>query len=247
MRIWIILLLTCLCASAQLPVIPFNAASTQAAAAGGALTIVQTNFVSCNNSVGATAWLTNTLSVTSGNVLVLLCANELATVRNGVLADNHSMVWTLQARAQHSSSGDCEIWTAPVGFTGSVSITNTFGLTTGDTKYGRSQCIFEISGQETTQSGAAGTNTAQATPLVNLTTTRANSLILGVVSDFAAKAPPCTYRAGNIQAKQHDNTTSVYRADYFYLQPTTATSYACGETAPAAQQSGICVYEIRTP
>jgi chitodextrinase len=94
------------------------------------------------------------------------------------------LTWTLRKRANASSSGTAEIWTAvaPSGFSsGTLSATRSSG------SYMGSVTIAVFSGADTTTTpatgGGSGTNTA---PSVSLTTTRAGSWVWGAGDDWAS-------------------------------------------------------------
>ena len=79
-----------------------------------------------------------------------------------------------------------------------------------------------------------------------MTTTRANSILICVTSDWNAASGSTTYRRTVTQTLKDDQRgIGAYEGWHYYEIVTTATAYTEGLTAPTGQASGTSVLEIR--
>lgn len=203
--------------------------STSAAASLSFTTSTQTGTGQMSHSL---------VGVPSGALLVLSIAGE-DSGNNAVLGGSPTITWTKQEDAQAGSSGDAEIWTAPAGAGGSMTVLCNISANKN------SSVIYVVTGQEVTPAGTGNTGTAQAQPSVAVTTTKANSLLVCVSSDFSAQAGTRTYRDTATEVL-YDPQGGAYTGFHYYKVTTSIALYTEGITVPGGQQSGTCVYEIRT-
>lgn len=254
------LLLLCTAGSLPPPTIIGNMVNSSAVSGGGgggSLVVVSADpKVGAHNAL-STGSLTHTLtSVTAGALLLVATASEsdasggpgLATP---TVADSTGLTWTKRSDASAASSGNAEIWTAVFTAGGNTTVTVDWGVT-GPTGPQRTSVCYVITGQESTLAGNQNTGTAQAAPSVAVTTTRANSIIFCVTSDWAAIAGARTYRTPSSISPTLDledqTGAGSYNCSYIYrYQATTATSYTVGISSPSTMQAGTAVYEVRTP
>lgn len=181
-------------------------------------------------------------SVPAGALLVLTTAFEGAQ-SSCTVTSSPALTWTKRADASAANSGDAEIWTAVFSAGGTISITSDWPAV--GTEYQSSVC-YVVTNQETSLSIASNTATGQSQPSVALTTTRANSIIFCVTSDYSAQdgGTNRTYRDTSTETLYFRNAVAATFYHYYKLAPT-VTGYTEGLTAPAAQQSGTAVVEIR--
>jgi hypothetical protein len=179
-------------------------------------------------------------NVPSGALLVITIQCEDDWSWDASISSTPSLTWTKRAEAPTASgSGNAEIWTAVYTAGGSITISS--GL--GSNK--QSSTAWVITSQETTLGGASATVASQAAPSRSITSTRANSILICVTSDWNA-------RNGSSRAYR-DNATEAYyyfssgaTTGYHYYKLTTSTgSYTEGLTTPNNQAAGTCVLEIR--
>lgn len=192
-----------------------------------------------DTKVGA-GQLTHSLTgVPSGALLVLSVAGENSG-NDAILGGSPTITWTKRVDAQAANSGDAEVWTGSAGGGGVITINVQISV-------GRNSSVcYTITGQEVTPAGTSGSNTFQAQPSVGVTTTRANSLLICVSSDFTAQAGARTYRDTATEVL-YDNQAGAYTGFHYYKQTSSIALYTEGITVPGSQQSGTSVYEVRTP
>ena len=186
------------------------------------------------------------MSINSGETLVVSAAAETQTPANVSISSSPTLTWTQAAVNSANLGGSTKIWTAE------ASITGTLTATVAATGSGASSCVlYAIAGSETTLGGASATNGSdiQASPSVSITTTRADSLIFAVTSDWNAITGTETYRTPPTHTERLDDYTnpSQYRGYHYTAPATTAGSYTIGMTAPTGQGSNTAVIEIRKP
>lgn len=201
---------------------------------GGAL-VVKT--VDKKSAQGRT---THTVTVAAGDLIVITTAAETDT-RNATITSNRGILFTKRGDASAYHSGDAEIYTATANFSGSITITSNWGT------WWQGSVVYVISGQEATPAGARVIKTNQASAQGSLITTKANSLLICVSSDWSSQ----------------DGAARVYRdavteQAYQYLNAKTGTFYHYSIAAPVikAYTEGLrtpvstngfstIVYEIR--
>lgn len=183
----------------------------------------------------------HTLSdVPAGSLLVLTTAC-VAALNNATVSSSPTLTWTKQADASAINSGDAEIYTAVFTAGGSITITSDWP------DYYQSSVCYVVVNQENTLSGATATGTAQLAPEVNISTTRANSLIFNVTSDWNARnGSGRTYRGSpSPTERKYQYDVGEGTAYHYYYQATTIASYTTGLSIPNNQAAGTAVLEVR--
>lgn len=185
--------------------------------------------------------------VAAGALMVMSCAaaDDSATAVT-VSITGTGLTWTRQINPHTAlaHTGAVEIWTAPCPAGGSVSATCTW---TGGTTNATSSVMYAFTGQEAVPAGASAGGEQQAAPSVAILTTRANSYLICVSSDWNATAGAKTYRDSATNVLDHDLSPGTYRGYHYYKATTSVTTYTEGISAPSTQASDTAVYEIRVP
>ena len=210
-----------------------------AAGGGGGLTIVQGCTDVNTTTAGACAFGSD---VTSGNLV--LCtfsseANGTATIGPGSSGTATLSAWTERANATDSSHGDCEINTAAITGTGSLTVTWTYS--SGPWNVG---ACYELSGG---QIGASVTDEDNDTPQTEtLTLSFSGSYVFGALSDWGATGAITTTStpATTNVANQHDG--AHYSTAHFRTTSTISSNPTIGQASPSAPGSGesLCLTEI---
>jgi hypothetical protein len=191
--------------------------------------------VDSKSNVSATI---HSLSNVPAGALLVLSASAGSSQSNDSIISSPSLTWTKRADASASVSGDAEIWTAVFTAGGNITVTSNW------LNQPQSSTCYVIMNQESTLGGASATNNAQSAPSVGITTTRANSLIIAVTSDWNAKNGSKAYRLTPVETNYsfYPGGATFY---HYYQQATTATSYTMGLSTPTGQSGGTALYEIR--
>ncbi len=186
----------------------------------------------------------NTLTgVPAGALLVLTIANENdAASPTPTVTSSPALTWTKRADAQAASSGNAEIYTAIYPAGGSINVTTVWS------NNAMSTVVSVITNYDPVNYiGASTVANSQTVPSVAVTTTLANSLLIGVTSDWnATNGTTRTYRDGATESL-YDFATGSYTA-YHYRKPTTTIgTYTEGLTAPTNMRAGTAFLEIKGP
>jgi chitodextrinase len=190
--------------------------------------------ISASLKSGTVATLTHTVIAPAGSIIVVSNAAE-GSGRNSTITGN-TLTWTKRADAQAASSGDAEIYTAPVSVSGTYTVTAGWGITTFNTSV-----AYVVTGAEGV--GAIVTANTQAAPLVNITTTKANSLLIGVSSDYNARSGTSRqYRDGAIERLYQKAAGGT--GYHYSKQATSVKQYTEGITNPSNMSAGTCFIEI---
>ena len=185
------------------------------------------------------------MSVNSGEKLVVSGAAETQTPANVSISSSPTLTWTQAAVNSTNLGGSTKIWTAEASSAGTLT------ATVAATGSGASSCVlYAITGAEATLGGATATNgtDVQTVPSVSITTTRAGSLIFAVASDWNAVTGTETYRTPPTHTERLDDYTnpSQYRGYHYTATATTTGSYTMGMTAPTGQGANTVLLEVRT-
>ncbi len=191
------------------------------------------------NTVNTT--ISKLTNIPPNSLIVATVANE-STQLNNNFNSSPSLNWVKRADANAASSGDAEIWTANYDLGGNLTITNKWG--TNNTLY-CSTVYYVITGADTNLSNFK-IATGQNLPSVSITTTKTNSLILAVSSDWAGVIGPITYLAQPTFKTLTHSVTNRYQATHWYKNSTNLSTYIMGESAPTGQKAGTIVLEVRS-
>ena len=208
---------------------------------------------SVNRSNNATTLVSGAFSTTAANelLLALISGDYLGGTNTSVTGiSGAGLTWVLVQRT-NVQSGTAEIWRAfaPTTLT-SVSVTATLSQATAG-----SMTIVSFKNVDTTGtngSGAVGatasTNSSSGPPSATLVTTRNNSWVFGVGTDFD-NAIARTLGPSQTMVNQYLATIG----DTYWVQRTTTsiaasgTSVTINDTAPTGDRYNLSICEIRAP
>lgn len=188
----------------------------------------------------------NLVDVPPGALLVFSATNQYGGV--GLFADvasSPSLSWSKKVDA--GVTGGAEIYTAVFSSGGNISVTNIWsdGTYDGDDHY-QAAVVYVVINQEEELGGASAVQESGSLPSVNLTTTRANSLIFCATSDWEAKTGTTTYRGSPTQTHYINYPLNATFYHYYYSAPT-AGGYTLGLTSPNMEGgAATAVLEIRS-
>jgi len=186
---------------------------------------------------------THSLSNVPGGAVIVITVQSEDDQGDASISSSPTLTWTKRADAPLSThSGNAEIWTAVFAAGGSITITSNFGSGSE-----QSSTAWVITGQESTLGGATATVAAQSAPSRTITSTRANSILICVSSDWnAVNGSSRAYRDNATEGYYYFSSTNTTGYHYYKLAAT-ATTYTEGLTAPTGQSSGTAILEIRSP
>lgn len=200
----------------------------------------QPTIVIADAETGTVSSVHTLTSVPAGALLVLATQYESSN-NSATVGSSPSLTWTKQVDAQAANSGDSEIWTAVYTAGGNITVSSSFG--SGDV----SSVCYVITGAESSLGGASNSANSQSAPSVSITTTRANSIIIGGISDWnAIDGDPRSY-TGTPTETGYEFQSGHFTTYNFYKSAATATSYTLGVSSPTGQSSGTVLYEVRVP
>lgn len=189
------------------------------------------------SSKSGTAALTHTVTAPAGSLIILTTAYA-GNLKNCIIGGSAALTWTKSADATASGSGDAEIYSSSVTTAGTYTITTNWGAGS------QSSVAYVITGAEGI--GAKGFVMGDAAPTINITTTKANSLLIAVSSDFNGKdGSGRIYRDGAVETfyKRADNKEGT---GYHYTKRTsTIKQYTEGISSPSGQKAGTAIVEIK--
>jgi chitodextrinase len=199
----------------------------------------QVSIQSAHTDTGADSTFHTLTAVPAGALLVLACQSE-TSVTNSTISSNPVLTWTKRVDASTFNSGDAEIWTAVMPSTGNITVKSDFG--SGN----QSSVCYVIINQETTPGGASAVGNSQGQPSVNITTTRANSIIIAATSDWnAVEGDEREYLNSPVEHLYYYLSTKFTSYNYTKAAATVAT-YTLGLDEPTGQSAGTVLYEVRS-
>lgn len=186
---------------------------------------------------GLSATVHSLTSVPAGALLVLTTSAGTSQF-NANITSSPSLTWTKRVDATTAYSGDAEIYTAVFTAGGNITITSDWN------NQPQASVSYVIVNQESSLGGATASGVSQSEPSVSITTTRANSIIIAVTSDWNAISSSKTYRNSPTETK-YSYVSGGGTFYHYYKEAPTATSYTMGLSAPTGQSSGTALIEIR--
>lgn len=194
------------------------------------------------NSQTGTNTLTHSLTNVPAGALLVITTTSQDAQTNAIVGSVPSLTWTKRADATSPSSPSAEIYTAVYSAGGTIGITVNWGA-------GRVQTsvVYTIIGQEATLGGNSATATVQPVAGISIDTTKTNSLLICVSSNWNAPTLPLTYRGTPTQIMAFRDPANGTFPHYYYRQPAVA-NYTVGYTAPSDEDNGTstAVLEIRS-
>ena len=183
---------------------------------------------------------TNTLSGTTSNTLFILTTACETALQNSTVTSIPALTWNKIADANGTSSGDAEMWAATTTTNGKISVITTWG--SGKVV---SSVLYAITGQETTLFKNDVITLKQSLPTATLTTTKTNSIIIGVKSDWNGVSGTQTFVGTPIVQTLTDLIASKYQANHWYKTNSAIVTTTQGNSAPSGQSASTILYEIR--
>jgi len=183
--------------------------------------------------------------VPAGALLVVSAASDEGHTDAYTVTSSPSLTWTKRQEQLLSTSGSALIATAYAASAGDYTIT--VSRVTGT----RNRYVtYVITGHDEQTFGGAsakGGSASASAPSVNLTTTRDNSLVIGVVGDDAeVDGSGRVYRNAPVAEDLYGSSgTDGYW--WHRVRATSGSAVAEGLTAPSNMRWGECVIEIRGP
>lgn len=181
--------------------------------------------------------------VPAGAVLILMSSIALGAGTCAVTS-SPSLTWTVQASVADTATA---ILTTVFAAGGSITVTPNWS----DPTNAESVCGW-VTGQESVLGGASLSVSATAGPGFgapgsgSITTTRAGSIIFGVVGDRNNVAGTISYLDTPTQIFAQQSVGPFFYT-FYQLAPTIA-AHNMGMITPATgARDGLCLYEIRTP
>lgn len=186
---------------------------------------------------------TGSFSVTAGDLLVIVGSSEDAS-RTLNTPTGGSLTYTLHQSVVVTDYTTAYVWTAVCTSTTSITVTITVAGTGDIRAWGFNVLRFQKAGV----GASTKTNVLSGAPTVTLTTTRNNSAIVMLNSDWNSQdGASRTYRtnAGTFTEQTYFRDAARY-ATYngYYANAGTAAGYAVGLTAPGSQKYSIVALEV---
>lgn len=151
-----------------------------------------------------------------------------------------SLTWTKQVESRQVSSGNTGIWTAPFTAGGDIAVTTT--KPDGGTVF--SVVLYSMQNTETTLGGTSNFANDQGAPSVTVTSTRTNSILFCVSSNWGNSVGGKAYRDSAIEVFT-ESVALKYTAYHYYKPAVTVQSYTEGLSSPTGGDYGTSVLEIR--
>lgn len=180
----------------------------------------------------------NLTSVPSNSFLVVTVSAESA-LRTNTTTSVPPLNWTRVVKAVAASSGDAELWTATYTNGGNLTITSTW--TGANMNCSSVAYVFQNAASNKNYLSAV----AQSTPTVTLSTTKTNSYLICVSSDWNAIAGAITYRGTPVTPVLVHYVATKYQTAHWYKYSTNMATYTLGESSPTGQKAGTIVYEVK--
>ena len=196
--------------------------------------------VTSNTQTGGSA-LTHTLTSVPAGALIVVTTGNQQSQTNCSLSSTPSLTWTKRADATSPLSPNAEIWTAVHSAGGNLSVVVNWGLNT------QTSVCYVLTGHEIALGGASATAVNQSEASVPITSTKTNSIVFCVSSNWNAPELPITYRLTPVQALAHRDVLNGTWGHYYYTFPTVA-AYTVGYTSPNDIDNGTstAVLEVRS-
>lgn len=180
------------------------------------------------------------LAVPAGSLLVLT-TQDANFQTNCTVTSTPTLRWAKRADSSANQSGNAEIYSARFTVGGNISVFSNWGSN------GISSVVYVIKDAELVPAGASATAVSQSQPSVTLSTTRVNSLLIGVTSDWNAVNGTLRAYRGVITETNYYSVPNVTTGYHYYKAVSTISTTTMGLTAPnMTTGGGTCVLEIRS-
>lgn len=195
-----------------------------------------------NNAVGSGS-AAPSLTAPAGALLVVSAANENRADATAIaISSSPALTWTTSVTNIAPDTGACSIHTALFAAGGAITVTAT----------ATARCSAMLYALTNVESSLAGSKTIhvypQSSPDLTNTTTRADSLLICVSSDYSAISGTATFRDSAVAALDDDQSgIGAYRGYHYFKTTTDIGAYREGLTAPTGMAAGTCILEVRKP
>lgn len=192
---------------------------------------------------GTTSCVMGTCAANSRVQALVGHPNDITLVAGDAsITSTPTLSWNKIVDNQGVSTGNNQIWEADYPDGGALTVNAAWGSER------IALVVLVEEGTETTPGGATASNANQSAPSLNITTTRANSLVIGIVTDWAADGDGTTmaYRNSPVVASEAWFLSSFGNYVFFKIVEAVGTE-TFGMTLPSSQDSGVSLYEIRLP
>ena len=198
------------------------------------------SIVNIDTKSGSTALVHALTGVPAGALIVITTANQQSQT-NAAISSSPVLTWTKAADATSPLSPNAEIYTAVFTAGGSINITVNWGANV------QTSVAYVITGQETILGGGAATAVNQGSASVGITTTKTNSIVFAVSSNWNAPTIPLTYIGSPVEAFIFRDPANGTWPHYYYNFATTGLK-TVGYSAPNDVDNGTstAVLEIRS-
>lgn len=210
---------------------------------GRSVSVSPVSISTVDTKVNTAATVHSLTGVPAGALLVLTTTSASDgdyVIKHAIVSSSPSLTWTKRVDAQASMSSNAEIWTAKFTAGGTISVTSNW-----DSDYQSSVC-YVVLNAETTLGGASATGLAQTAPSVTLSTTRDNSILFVISSDWnAVDGASRTYR-GSATERYYQRSTSAATFYHYTYAAGAIGSKTVGISSPNTMAAGTAVLEIRS-
>ena len=188
-----------------------------------------------DTKTGTSAVTHNLTSVTAGALLVVTTGNQNSST-NCTVSSSPTLTWTKQV---DNATPNAEIWTAVYTAGGNINVTANWGSNR------QSSVCYVVTGQYSPPGGNTNTASSQNAPNLSVTSSRINSLIFCITTNWNAITGTRTYRGAPTESYYNPQTESTFF--HYYYTCSTVTSYTLGFTAPSDidNGSGTAALEIK--
>jgi hypothetical protein len=230
--------------------VKFFFSSIEPPAQGGPPQVIIYSFDGKENTTGNT--VNHLTGVPAGALLVLTTASGL-NASEPTVTSSPSLTWTQRSFGNGGTGGSALIYTAVFSAGGTIDVTSNFlGLNTFYT----GSCLYAVQYQESVLGGNSSTGLAQTTSNATITTTRPNSLIFCVSSnwnnvDGGSNGDAIVFRGTGAQKNYYTRSlagNNEATTVHFTYQATSSTAYTVGYSSPVdgdGAGTNTAVLEIR--
>ena len=197
-------------------------------------------------STGTSETVEVALTVAANSWLVVTFSDGDGTNRVATCSSSPSCSWTVR-QDQTSGYPNNAVAFAFFAAGGSITVSPVFTSTSAGK---RSACLYELSGCEGTAGGAYAVNgdpSATTTPSTNITTTRTDSLLIGVCGNEGAVQGAYTLRTPPTLTLdfEHNGGVGTNRAYHLSSNGVSVATHTVGLSAPANQSWSAAWLEMR--
>jgi hypothetical protein len=190
------------------------------------------------NAISGSGKTTHTLTGVPAGALILLTSACESALTNAAISSSPALSWTKAGDGSATNSGDAEVYYALSKTGGNITITSDWPGTF------QSSTCYVISGYAPGFKGSLKIITRQSVPSATITTSKSNSLVIGIISDWNAKSGTNRKYTGAPRETGYFYKYGAGTMYYFYKQTAAKGSYTLGLLSPTGQSSSMILLEI---